>query len=63
MDLGKELSSVPSGASYQTGTLQLMAIEVLQDKGRVSGRPMNVSQHYVRQDDYQLTSDRAIGNL
>jgi hypothetical protein len=33
MDLGKELNSVPSGASHQTGTMQFMAIEVLQGKG------------------------------
>lgn len=29
MDLGKELNSVPSGASHRTGTMQFMAIEVL----------------------------------
>ncbi|KAJ8102674.1 hypothetical protein POJ06DRAFT_280030 [Lipomyces tetrasporus] len=33
MDLGKELNSVPSGASHRTGTMQFMAIEVLQGKG------------------------------
>jgi hypothetical protein len=33
MDLGKELNSVPSGASHLTGAMQFMAIEVLQDKG------------------------------
>ncbi|KAH6667784.1 hypothetical protein B0J14DRAFT_675777 [Halenospora varia] len=27
MDLGKELNSVPSGASHRTGTMQFMAIE------------------------------------
>jgi serine/threonine protein kinase len=34
MDLGKELNSIPSGASHRTGTMQFMAIEVLQGKGR-----------------------------
>jgi serine/threonine protein kinase len=33
LDLAKELGSVPSGASHRTGTMQLMAIEVLQGKG------------------------------
>jgi len=33
MDLGKELGSAPSGASHRTGTMQFMAIEVLQGKG------------------------------
>ena len=33
MDLGKELNSVPSGASHRTGTMQFMSIEVLQGKG------------------------------
>ena len=33
MDLGKELNSVPSGASHRTGTMQFIAIEVLQGKG------------------------------
>jgi hypothetical protein len=33
MDLGKELNSLPSGASHWTGTMQFMAIEVLQGKG------------------------------
>jgi hypothetical protein len=33
LDLAKELDSVPSGASHRTGTIQFMAIEVLQGKG------------------------------
>jgi hypothetical protein len=33
LDLGKELNSAPSGASHRTGTMQFMAIEVLQGKG------------------------------
>ncbi|KAF7858906.1 hypothetical protein EAF04_008947 [Stromatinia cepivora] len=33
LDLAKELNSKPSGASYRTGTMQFMAIEVLQGKG------------------------------
>jgi hypothetical protein len=33
MDLGKELNSIPSGASHRTGTMQFMLIEVLQSKG------------------------------
>lgn len=33
VDLGKELNSVPSGASHRTGTMQFMAIEVLHGKG------------------------------
>jgi hypothetical protein len=33
MDLGKELNSVPSGASHRTGTMHFMAIEILQGKG------------------------------
>ncbi|CAM6004313.1 unnamed protein product [Sphagnum balticum] len=33
LDLAKELNSVPSGASHRTGTMQFMAIEVLQGKG------------------------------
>jgi hypothetical protein len=33
LDLAKELDSVPSGASHRTGTMQFMAIEVLQGKG------------------------------
>ena len=32
MDLGKELNSMPSGTSHRTGTMQFMAIEVLQGK-------------------------------
>ncbi|CZR52492.1 uncharacterized protein PAC_02369 [Phialocephala subalpina] len=32
LDLAKELDSVPSGASHRTGTMQFMAIEVLQGK-------------------------------
>jgi serine/threonine protein kinase len=32
-DLAKELNSLPSGASHRTGTMQFMAIEVLQGKG------------------------------
>jgi serine/threonine protein kinase len=34
LDLAKELDSLPSGASHRTGTMQCMAIEVLQGKGR-----------------------------
>jgi Fungal protein kinase len=33
LDLAKELDSVPSRASHRTGTMQFMAIEVLQGKG------------------------------
>jgi hypothetical protein len=33
LDLAKELDSVPSGVSHRTGTMQFMAIEVLQGKG------------------------------
>jgi len=33
LDLAKELDNVPSGAGHRTGTLQFMAIEVLQGKG------------------------------
>ena len=33
LDLAKELDSLPSGASHRTGTMQFMAIEVLQEKG------------------------------
>ncbi len=33
LDLAKELNSVRSGASHRTGTMQFMAIEVLQGKG------------------------------
>jgi Fungal protein kinase len=33
LDLAKELDSIPSGASHRTGTMQFMAIEVLQGKG------------------------------
>lgn len=33
LDLAKELDSVPSGASHRTGTMQFMAIEVLQGNG------------------------------
>lgn len=33
LDLAKELDSYPSGASHRTGTMQFMAIEVLQGKG------------------------------
>jgi len=33
MDLGKELNSVPSGASHRTGTMQFMSIEVLRGNG------------------------------
>ncbi|CZR65577.1 uncharacterized protein PAC_15477 [Phialocephala subalpina] len=33
LDLAKELDSMPSGASHRTGTMQFMAIEVLQGKG------------------------------
>ncbi|KAH8812673.1 hypothetical protein F5884DRAFT_832286 [Xylogone sp. PMI_703] len=33
LDLAKELDSAPSGASHRTGTMQFMAIEVLQGKG------------------------------
>ncbi|KAG9241301.1 hypothetical protein BJ878DRAFT_536604 [Calycina marina] len=33
IDLAKEVDSVPSGASHRTGTMQFMAIEVLQGKG------------------------------
>lgn len=33
LDLAKELDSVPSGASHRTGTMQFMAIEVLEGKG------------------------------
>ena len=33
LDLAKELDSVPSGASHRTGTMQFIAIEVLQGKG------------------------------
>lgn len=33
LDLVKELDSLPSGASHLTGTMQFMAIEVLQGKG------------------------------
>lgn len=32
LDLAKELDSVPSGASHCTGTMQFIAIEVLQGK-------------------------------
>jgi hypothetical protein len=37
MDLGKELNSVPSGASHRTGTIQFMAIEVLQARATLIG--------------------------
>ncbi|TVY14769.1 hypothetical protein LARI1_G008252 [Lachnellula arida] len=33
LDLAKEVDSLPSGASHRTGTMQFMAIEVLQGKG------------------------------
>ncbi|KAH6667434.1 hypothetical protein B0J14DRAFT_619990 [Halenospora varia] len=33
LDLAKELDSVPSGASHRTGTMQFMAVEVLEGKG------------------------------
>jgi len=33
LDLAKELDSIPSGASHRTGTMQFMAIEVLEGKG------------------------------
>ena len=33
LDLAKELDSIPSGATHRTGTMQFMAIEVLQGKG------------------------------
>jgi serine/threonine protein kinase len=33
LDLAKELDSLSSGASHRTGTMQFMAIEVLQRKG------------------------------
>ncbi|KAI9799669.1 MAG: hypothetical protein M1825_004404 [Sarcosagium campestre] len=33
LDLAKELDSMPSGARYRTGTMQFMAIEVLEGKG------------------------------
>jgi hypothetical protein len=33
LDLAKELDSMPSGATHRTGTMQFMAIEVLQGKG------------------------------
>jgi hypothetical protein len=33
LDLAKELGSMPSGASHRTGTMQFMAIDVLQGKG------------------------------
>jgi serine/threonine protein kinase len=37
LDLGEELDSRPSGASHRTGTMQFMAIEVLQGKGPTYG--------------------------
>jgi len=40
MDLGKELNSVPSGASHRTGTMQFMAIEILQGKGHTYRRDL-----------------------
>lgn len=33
LDLAKELNSMPSGATHQTGTMQFMEIEVLQGRG------------------------------
>lgn len=33
LDLAKELDSLPSGAPHRTGTMQFMAIEVLEGKG------------------------------
>ena len=33
LDLAEELNSLPSGASHRTGTMQFMAVEVLQGKG------------------------------
>jgi serine/threonine protein kinase len=33
LDLAKELGSMPSGATHRTGTMQFMAIEVLQGNG------------------------------
>jgi serine/threonine protein kinase len=33
LDLAKELDSMPSGARHRTGTMQFMAIEVLEGKG------------------------------
>jgi hypothetical protein len=35
LDLAKELDGLPSGASHRTGTMQFMAIEVLQGKGLI----------------------------
>jgi hypothetical protein len=46
--LGKELNIVPSGASHQTGTMQFIAIEVLQGKGRLrrgSGQARYLSRY------------------
>jgi hypothetical protein len=39
LGLGKESNSAPIGASYQAGTLRLMAIEVLQGREHLSARP------------------------
>jgi serine/threonine protein kinase len=33
LDLAKELDSMPGGARHRTGTMQFMAIEVLEGKG------------------------------
>ncbi|KAH7310138.1 hypothetical protein BKA65DRAFT_414086, partial [Rhexocercosporidium sp. MPI-PUGE-AT-0058] len=33
LDLAKELDNMPSGASHRTGTMEFIAIKVLQDKG------------------------------
>ncbi|KAH6701368.1 hypothetical protein BKA61DRAFT_495533, partial [Leptodontidium sp. MPI-SDFR-AT-0119] len=35
LDLAKELDSMPSRARYRTGTMQFMAIEVLDGKGHI----------------------------
>jgi hypothetical protein len=44
LDLAMELDSVPSGASHRTGTVQFIAIEVLQDKGHLSVRSRTIFQ-------------------
>ncbi|KAH6714400.1 hypothetical protein BKA61DRAFT_481864, partial [Leptodontidium sp. MPI-SDFR-AT-0119] len=44
--LAKKLNSLPSGASHRTGTMQFMAIEVLQGKGHINRHDLE-SHFYV----------------
>jgi hypothetical protein len=51
LDLGKELKSAPSGASYEAGTIQFMTVEV-EDKGHM--------YLIILSDGMITTSDKAI---